>query len=246
MPIGKQTLYELVSRNFQYGSVLYKFGIPFYAYPDSTLIQVCSQQGLPLKPILKSLEDLQVPLHYQHNYFSELSVDLIIEYLRHAHSVFLKDKLPYFAGLVTNLDEKDIPVAKDLQILFPLFAEDFIHHIHEEEDTLFSYILQLYHAENQASQWGKLFMTMNKKSIAHFFNAHETHDDEMQGIREMTKDYDLPENAHLLWRVVYAELQAFEKELEIHAHIENHILFPKALVLEEIAKEKIQRIALLN
>ena len=246
MPTGKQTLHELVSQNFQYAAVLDKFGILFCEHPAHTLLQACKQKGLPLSSVLKNLENLEHAGSQSVEYLSDLSAELIMEYLRHAHTVFLKDKLPYFARLVQHLDAGAVPIARDLQILFPLFAEDFIGHIHEEEDSLFIYIQQLCLAGKQAQGLGKLFFTMEKHSISHFADAHETHDDEMQGIREITKNYELPEDASLLWQVVYTELQAFETELKTHAHIENNLLFPKALQLEKSAREKIVQVSFYN
>ncbi|HLZ17517.1 MAG TPA: hypothetical protein VKQ08_10780, partial [Cyclobacteriaceae bacterium] len=62
------------------------------------------------------------------------------------------------------------------------------------------------------------------------------HDDEMAGIRKMTKDYFLTPDAPLHVKVIYSELVQFEKNLQEHARIENEILFPKAMLLETEVK----------
>ncbi len=67
---------------------------------------------------------------------------------------------------------------------------------------------------------------------------HEVHDDEMEGIRKLTSDYLLPPPAPVAIKVLYHELQNFEKELVIHARIENDLLFPKAIELEKEVKRK--------
>ena len=61
----------------------------------------------------------------------------------------------------------------------------------------------------------------------------------MEGIRKLTSDYTLEENAPLTMKVLYHELQNFEKELVIHAQIEDELLFPKAIELEKEAVRKI-------
>jgi regulator of cell morphogenesis and NO signaling len=66
---------------------------------------------------------------------------------------------------------------------------------------------------------------------------HEVHDDEMAGIRKITKDYELRPDAPLQIKVIYNELKEFEKSLITHARIENEILFPKAMALERKVKE---------
>ena len=65
-----------------------------------------------------------------------------------------------------------------------------------------------------------------------FAMDHEAHDDEMNGIRKITRDYAVGPNCPLHVKVLYNELKEFEKSLITHARIENEILFPKAMELE--------------
>ena len=71
-------------------------------------------------------------------------------------------------------------------------------------------------------------------------------DSEMSGIRGLTKNYSIDniENLHL--KVIFQELKDFDEELEIHSDIENNILFPRAVELEEDITEKIRNISFLN
>jgi regulator of cell morphogenesis and NO signaling len=73
---------------------------------------------------------------------------------------------------------------------------------------------------------------MEKNSVRKFAMDHEVHDDEMEGIRKITKDYTVASHTPLHIKVLYNELKAFEKDLIIHARIENEILFPKAMTIE--------------
>jgi regulator of cell morphogenesis and NO signaling len=77
---------------------------------------------------------------------------------------------------------------------------------------------------------------MEKHSLQRCALEHEAHDDEMEGIRRITKDYHLAPDAPLHVKVLYAELIDFEKNLQAHARIENEILFPKAMELENKVK----------
>ena len=80
-----------------------------------------------------------------------------------------------------------------------------------------------------------------KNSLQKCAIEHEAHDDEMEGIRKLTRDYQLEENAPLTMKVLYHELQNFEKELSIHAKIEDELLFPKAVELEKEALRRIRK-----
>lgn len=231
---------QLVEENYVHAYVLYYFGIRFDDYPEHTLENVCAERGLNLKQVVKELEspgllrEEQVPL-------VTYPVDLIIEYLKHAHFMFIKHKLPYIARLVNDFKAEHDDyrlVERDLKVVFPLFVEDFIHHIYEEEDTLFRYILALDRASKGKYIPTRLYYLIEKHSVQKFAIEHEVHDDEMEGIRRITSDYTLPPLAPLHVKVIYNELKEFEKSLITHARIENDILFPKAMALEAKVKQQ--------
>ena len=87
---------------------------------------------------------------------------------------------------------------------------------------------------------------MEKHSLQKCALEHEAHDEEMRGIRKITKDYYLATDAPLHVKVIYNELIQFEKSLKVHAQVENEILFPKALALESEVKKKFFEKAKLN
>lgn len=244
--ILRRTITELVEDNYVYAHVLYYFGIRFYEYADDTLEQVCRRRGLNVFQVIHSLEHAQKPNHTNTMTLESLPIDLVVEYLRHTHAIFVKQTLPYMAHLVEMLRYESAACIKDLQLLFPLFVEDFIIHIHEEEDTFFRYVDLLQKAQQRKISAGKIFFELEKKSVQHFADEHETHDDEMMGIREITNNYTLSAGSSQHLKVVFAELKSFESELSTHARVENEILFPKVLELEKEVKEIIKQVAVLN
>ena len=239
---------ELVDKNYVHGYVLFYLGIRFYEYSELTLGQVCKQRGLKVEQIIKELES---PTHLKEADLPLVSypIDLIIEYLKHSHFLFIKHKLPYISRLVENFKAQHddyLLVERDLKLVFPLFVEDFIEHIYEEEDTLFHYILALEKASKGKYSPGRLFYLMEKNSVQKFAMEHEAHDDEMEGIRKITRDYKLLAKAPLHVKVIYNELEAFEKSLITHARIENEILFPKAMAIENTVKKTFFDVAKFN
>ncbi|WKN33186.1 hemerythrin domain-containing protein [Porifericola rhodea] len=225
---------DIVDENYAYASVLYYFGIKFYDYDEKTLEQVCSEKGLDVKQVIHSLESVSSSDVDTHPALSAYPIDVIIEYLKHTHFIFIKDRLPYLSKLIKNLQPTEYkPIVEDLQFIFPLFVEDLIYHIYQEEDEFFSYISSLQDALMTPQSANKLYFDMEKYSIQDFAISHDVDDDEMKGIRNITNDYNTKNINSLHLRVVFAELQHFEKELKTHASIENEILFPKALMLEK-------------
>ena len=209
----------LVDQNYVHAYVLYYFGIRFFDYSELTLAQVCKKCGLKVEQVIREMED---PTHLREADLPLISypIDLIIEYLKHSHFLFIKHKLPYIARLVesfkANHDDYRT-VERDLKIVFPLFVEDFIQHIYEEEDNLFSFIQALERTTKEKFIPTKLYFLMEKNSVQKYAMEHEVHDDEMQGIRNITRDYTLHANAPLHVKVLYNELKDFEKSLITHA-----------------------------
>ena len=239
--IEKIKITELVDSNYIYASVLYYFGIEFYNYSEYTLEQACYEKGLNPKSVINGLEsfskkDNEVAIQ-------EYPIDLIIEYLKHTHFIFIKQKLPYIGNLIQNFNTTDTAyqnVAKDLKFVFPLFVEDFIHHIYEEEDTLFEYICRLDNYKKGKGNISKLYFEMERNSLGDFASEHEEHDDEMNGIRQITNGYEINKNTPLHIKIIYSELEALERELQTHANVENEILFPKAMMLEKDVSRMLQ------
>lgn len=247
---GSAKITSLVSSNYIYASVLYYFGIDFYRVPNHTLEEVCCKNGLKTEQIISRLEEAAKKTNK--NELRELinyPIDLIVQYLKHAHSVFIKKDLPYISHLIENIEAEDADhdaVIKDLKIVFPLFAEDFIHHIYKEEDSLFSHIELLLKANEQGFLTSKQYFTLEKYPLQHFAMEHAEHDDEMHGVRKITKEYKLKEGAHLHLKVIFSELKQFEAKLRTHALVENHILFPKALQMEDQVIKKFKEIVKYN
>ncbi|MCB0487284.1 MAG: hemerythrin domain-containing protein [Cyclobacteriaceae bacterium] len=238
---------DLVDQDSVRAYVLYYFDIRFYEYSEQTLEQACAEKGLKLEQVLKELESPGENFQEADLPLISYPIDLIIEYLKHAHFIFVKHKLPYISRLVESFkaDHSDYEgVEKDLKELFPLFLEDFIHHIYEEEDTLFGYIRILERASRGTYNPSQLYYMLEKNSLQKFAMEHEAHDDEMEGIRKITSDYAINNATPLHVKVIYSELVAFEKSLKTHARIENEILFPKAMMLEtkvrQIFDEKVK------
>lgn len=239
--LGKRKINDIVDEDYVSASVLFYFGIAFYKYSDKTLQQVCNEKGLSVEAVVQKLESVR---NYDSAFaidFEDYPVDLIVEYLKHAHYIFIKEKLPYIANLIESFPElkEDEGFSRDLKFVFPLFVEDFIHHVYEEEDTLFDYVIKLLQVHQGSIKSSAVFRQMEDNSLQKFAIEHEHHDDEMKGIRKIANNYKITGQTPLHVRVIFKELKALEKELILHARIENDILFPKALALEKVVRQEI-------
>lgn len=231
-----------------FASVLYYLGIQFYEYKEDTLEKVCAQKGLNVLQVMHNLETQQ-KAEEENLRLMAYPMDLLIAYLKHTHYLFIKRDLPFIASLIEHLYQQDggkDEMLRDLKTLFPLFVEDFVKHIYEEEDQLFTYVHLLHAAMKGKMHPGRLYYAMENHGIGTFAEGHEVHDDEMEGIRQITNNYQQPEAGALELDVLFSELQRFEKRLLTHAQIENEVLFPKALGLEKRVQRKMAEIAKMN
>lgn len=231
---------ELINENYVYGYILYYLGIQFYNYSEKTLEEACREQGLNVNKVIKNLEALSGQSEEENIALKRYPTNLIIEYLIHAHYKFVKKRLPYLARLIENIPEEKDAIISDLKFVFPIFVEDFIQHIYLEEDTLFHYIKLLDKASRRECNLSEVYYKMEKYSIQQFAIEHDMHDDDMEGITQITDNFKIEETDHLLLKVALAELKNFQKELTVHAQIENEILLPKALELEKKVKNLIR------
>jgi len=243
----KKRILDLVEENYVFASVLHHFGIDFYEYSEQNLAEVCAQKGLKTELIIASLEDVIEDDKEHLQYLMSLPVDLVIAYLRHKHFTFIKHTLPYLAKLIDSYPTNNEPsVINDIRTGFPLFVEDFILHMHEEDNDTFEYITEIDEAIKGKLLFSKLFFRLKENSIKNIASEHLDKDDVMVGIRKLTNDYFLEEGAPVLLKVIYSELQSFERTLIIHSRIENEVLLPKALLLEKEVYKLISKHSYLN
>jgi len=232
---------DLVSENYVFASVLHYFGISFYQYETHSLEQVCKKHKVKPSQLITELEAWAAKKEPTNEELYLNPIEVLVAYLKNKHYYFVRQELPFLSNLISGIqvDKTYQALLNDLRIMFPLFVEDFIHHIHEEESRLFKRIELLQDVEEGNFALHDALKILKKDPIHLLADAHEIHDDEMEGIRKLTSDYTLEENAPLTMKVLYHELQNFEKELVIHAQIEDELLFPKAIELEKEAVRKI-------
>lgn len=249
MDYSQKKIKDLVAENYVFASVLYYLGIEYYEFEEDSLEKVCQQKGLDCQLVIQELELILVNQEVDNLKLLGLPIDLIVHYLKHAHYLFIKKDLPFLVKLVNHLKSKGkkyLAVQKELQEVFPLFVEDFVHHVYEEEDTLFEHILQLKKLDEGKGNPSLFLYGAEKFNVQKFALDHELHDDEMKGIRYLMEKFPDQQEGELSFNVLYAEFIRFEQKLMTHAKIENEILFPKALMLEKQVKSKLADLIKLN
>lgn len=241
-----KSLENLINENVAYAKILDRLGLNISQDADKTLIEVCKEHGLNVERLVAILEKSSSRRAPEYLELRNYPVRLIVEYLKHAHQGFIKDTLPYIQKKSDELSESLHPMVGELKEVLPLFIEDFIHHIYEEEDRLFTYVCELEMLLARKSSSNLIKTKFNQFSIQEFALHHNDSDHEMRGIRGITNNYSLEAINDAKLRVLLKSLEQFDQELTIHANIENDILFPRALMLEKKLSLQLQQNVALN
>jgi len=103
----------------------------------------------------------------------------------------------------------------------------------KEERILFPYIKQLHYAKKNNEQITPPLFGTIKNPIRMMEAEHQSAGDALHKIRELSNDFTFPPDACNTFKALYSELKEFEEDLHKHIHLENNILFPKSIKLEE-------------
>lgn len=236
--VFEKTIGEVVNENYVYARALHYLGIDFFEAPERKLKEICAERGLERQQVIKTFYEFDSCSRFSFQELKSYPIELLTEYLKHAHHVFIKDKLPFIVHLVKKWDRTE-----GLKNLLPEFVEDFIKHIYEEEDTTFKYI-ELLCAIKKGSGNAPYMLMMDFEgySLQSEFEEHRD-EDEFGAIRSIVSSID---SKNLHDRVLVHEVQAFDREMIYHAEIENNIFFPKAIELETSVNKKIKLLTTLN
>ena len=235
--IFERTLAQIVDENYVYARALHYLGISFFENQEKSLRQVCLEKNLVEGQVIRSFYDFDGVKRLTFNQLKSYSIGFLLEYLQHTHYQFIKERLPFITHVAKNCD------SLEFQKLFSEFVEDFIIHIYEEEDSLFKYVKVLKNIEKkQVGNPIATLMSFQNFSLQNVFNEHQN-DDEMKAIREIVESI-VPTSVKE--KVLVNEVKALHRELLYHVEIENHIFFPKAIVLEKEVTSRLKMISFNN
>ena len=204
---------------------------------NKPLAQACAAAGVDVDDVMEMLTEVTAktsPTSAATD-FQSLSLPELITHILDTHHVFTRSEMERLATLtakVIGAHGTNHPELLHLGELFRLLCADLRPHMFKEEQVLFPYILSMTQAKenNQAGPFAP-FGTVNNP-IRMMMHEHDNAGDILRELRAVTSDYEVPADACISYRTLYQALEDFEKDLHQHIHLENNILFPKALELE--------------
>jgi len=179
-----------------------------------------------LLALLEVFEDQQ---SFRAEGFSHFPLGVIIDYLRKTHSYYLNKKLLEIEQSI-HLLVNAYPSAHPLLLLLHNFYADYkshlSKHIEVEERELLPYIMQL--AEGKGS-----LHTPPSITVQQFIHEHHDTEKDLEEVRKTISSYSPPAGNQTLYRILLSQLQVLEKDLVVHALMEDDVLLPRALALEK-------------
>ncbi|MEO5561895.1 MAG: iron-sulfur cluster repair di-iron protein [Chitinophagaceae bacterium] len=228
-----KSLGEIVNMDYRTASVFEKYKFDFCCKGKRTLEQACLESGQPEEGIVKELSViLDVPKISSGNP-GNLSPTLLAEYIVTVHHAYVKKEMPRILAYLDKVVSKhgdQHPEIKKIALLFTELSVEMDLHMNKEEYVLFPRIAKVEKQilSQEDSDKGIFYL---KSPVMIMEQEHDHAGTIMAQIRELTNNYSVPANACTTYRLLFSCLEMFEADLHRHVHLENNLLFPKALKL---------------
>ena len=201
------------------------------------LTQACATAGVEVNNVIEQLRALEKSEANDGTIvdFQKLSATELITHILETHHVFTKfeiDRIRALATKVIGAHGANHPELLTVEELIQRLCGDLAPHMFKEEQILFPYIQKMEQAKTQAKPIPFAPFGTVKNPIWMMTMEHDTAGDILGKLRAVTSDYRVPSDACISYQTLYQALEAFEKDLHQHIHLENNILFPKAVELE--------------
>lgn len=237
MEINNQSIIgKIVAENYKAASVFKKYKIDFCCNGNRTIADASRKKQMDEGTIISELKEATSEKNQGEIDFKSFPLDLLADYIEKTHHRYIDSKIPE----ITPYLEKIVSVHGDnhtelfeVERLFKESAGDLSAHLIKEELMLFPYIRQLVKAQISGGKKPVTKMGDAAEYIALMEDDHNVEGERFRTISELTDNYNPPADACNTYKVTFSLLQEFEENLHRHIHLENNILFPKSIALNE-------------
>ncbi len=222
------TVGEIVANDFRTSALFKKAGIDFCCGGKQSFSEACKEKNIDA--ILLEKEILEIEEGPQNEFMNFMNWDLafLADYIVNTHHKFVLKNLPelvFYTEKIARVHGDNHPELIKVSQLFNEINTELLQHLKNEEEVLFPAIKDAIanHSENA--------VTIIVSEITRMFKEHDFAGGAMDEINRMTSGYQIPDDACNTYKVAFKMLEQFEDDLHVHVHLENNILFPKALKL---------------
>ena len=229
-----QTLAEIIERNHSAIRILEKYAIDYCINGNQTLDEACLEKNISINCIIHDLSDGYNTSSQSE--FSRMSLTMLIDYIRTKHHLYVEQQTPILKKHILELEEKFASQHPELRLIKNLFFEisgELIVHMKKEEFILFPFIKKLEKAKGSDQTVSSPLFAWISNPVNMMMDDHAAEFNKYKKISTLTNHYKAHDPEEQLLSKTYRLLEQYEKDLHMHIHLENNILFPKAIMLEK-------------
>lgn len=234
MEITKNTrVGEIVTQNLAYAKTLDNYGIDFCCQGKRTLLEACEEGNLSVDTVLSALQENK-ELETTTTDYTGWQLGELASFIEQNHHKYVEEASPIIAQYIEKIVRVHGAQHAELIEVQQLFNEikgELAIHMKKEELILFPAIKKLANTSGNKSD-GKGHFTNIANPIHQMESEHELEGFKIKRLRAITNNFTPPADACNSYKHTYALLKEFETDLYQHIHLENNILFPKAIALD--------------
>ncbi|MEO9258543.1 MAG: iron-sulfur cluster repair di-iron protein [Crocinitomicaceae bacterium] len=231
----EKTIGEMVAEDYRTAAVFKSFGIDFCCKGNRTLDEVCASDNLSSIKVKDDLKRVVTAENTMTNNFQSWPIDLLTDYIEKTHHRYVEAKTPEIKAYlekICRVHGANHPELFEIEKEFLASAGELAVHMKKEELMLFPYIRKML----KTTAAGEALLPPKFGTIQSYVETmmleHTTEGERFRKIAELSNNYTPPVDACNTYKVTFALLKEFEEDLHLHIHLENNILFPKAIDLE--------------
>jgi regulator of cell morphogenesis and NO signaling len=213
-----------------------KLGIDYCCGGSRTLGEACKEANITVDEALARLQkSLAATQPGDSTDWQQQMLADLIGHITSTHHVFVREECPRIEALtakVVGVHGKKHPELLQVQGIFSALAEELSVHLMKEEQVLFPHIVRMEESVLAGEPAPPATFGTVVKPVRMMMQEHDGAGDALRSLRSVTSDYTLPDDACISYRTLYQALQGFESDLHQHIHLENNILFPRAVAME--------------
>jgi len=227
---------DIVAKNFHAAAVFSKYGLDFCCGGGKSVQEAATKKSVDLDKLTEELKAVLSEPNETHIDYAAWPADLLASYIEKTHHRYVREKAPVILAYLNKLCQvhgSRHPELLEVNRLFQECAKELLQHLLKEERILFPYIVQMINSEIDHTQLAAAPFGSIENPIHMMEHEHDAEGERFEKIAKLTDNYAVPADGCSTYRVTYEMLKEFEDDLHKHIHLENNILFPKSIALQQ-------------
>lgn len=240
MEITKETrIGAIAAYDYRTSAVFEQHQINFCSAGGQTILEVCINKGLSPGKLINDLKTAIASRERIHANFNYWPIDLLADYIEKKHHRYAAEKVPHILNglyMIADLCGHSYPRLKDMHAMFGEAGRELQQHMKKEEEMLFPYIRKIALSRQENRRLEDRPCLSLEKPVNEFLKEHELEMNAFSQISGMAGEIQPLSADNVLFGTLLMQLKEFEADLCLHTHLENNILFPKALEMENVVE----------